>query len=68
MKTETKRGHKVLKSIGIFLSLSVLSEACFLYLDDIGSGIRADVLYPFTMNSLYNNGELGLEYFAYIRT
>ena len=50
------------------LSLSVLSEACFLYLDNIGSGIRADVLYPFTMNSLYNNSELGLEYFAYIRT
>ena len=63
MKNETKRGHKVLKSIGISLSLSVLSEACFLYLDNIGSGIRADVLYPFI-----NNSELGLEYFAYIRT
>jgi|GEM_PF-3412498 len=43
------------------LSLSVLLEACFLYLDNIGSGIRADVLYPFTMNSLYNNSELRLE-------
>ena len=56
------------RSVSCSLSLSVLSEACFLYLDNIGSGIRAGVLYPFTMNSLYNNSELRLEYFAYIRT